>query len=99
MRRGDVEGQDRRQSDRSVAVLRTTRHQLQKKLCMRRSRGARMSCAHVGGGCANKACLTRRGWCLSTKPARIPRWCGYADALRVASDWYYAPHGAWETVT
>ena len=58
-----------------------------KKLCMRRSRGARMSCAHVGGGCANKACLTRRGWCSSTKPARILRWCGYADALRVASDW------------
>jgi transposase len=58
-----------------------------KKLCTRRSRSARTSSAHAGAGCASKACLTQRGWCSSTKPARTPRWCGCVAALRGASDW------------
>src|SRR5262249_53844702 len=41
--------------------------------------------ALAGGGCTSKACLTRRGWCSSTKPARTLRWCGYAAVLHVAS--------------
>jgi transposase len=36
-------------------------------------------------GCDSRACLTRLGWCSSTKPARIPAWCGYAGAVRAAS--------------
>jgi len=58
-----------------------------KKLCTRRSRSARMSCAHDGAGCVSKACLSRRGWCSSTKPVRTPRWCDCAGGLRAASDW------------
>ena len=84
-RRGDAQTKDRWQPQRGVAVLRSAQHQLQKKLCTRRSRSARTWPAHAGAGCASKACLTRRGWCSSTKPARTPRWCGCAAALRVAS--------------
>jgi len=58
-----------------------------KKLCTRWSKSARTWRARAGAGCASKACLTRRDWCLSTKPARTPRWCDYAAALRVASGW------------
>lgn len=57
-----------------------------KKLRTRRSRSVRMSCAHDGAGCVSKACLSRRGWCSSTKPKRTPRWCNCAGALRAASD-------------
>src|SRR5262249_46434021 len=35
---GDAQTPDRRQPQRGVAVLRSPQHQLQKKLCMRRSR-------------------------------------------------------------
>lgn len=41
--------------------------------------------APVGAACANKACLTRRGWYSSTKPGRIPPWYDCAAALRAAS--------------
>ena len=56
-----------------------------KKLCTRRSKSARTWRVPAGAGCASKACLTRRGWCSSTKPARTPRWCGCVAVLRVAS--------------
>ena len=82
---GDAQTQDRWQPQRGVAVFRPPQHQLQKKLYTRRSRSARTSFAHAGAGCANKACLTRRGWCSSTKPQPTLRWCGCAAALRVAS--------------
>ena len=40
-RRGDAQTPDRRQPQRGVAVLRSPQHQLQKKLCTRRSRSVR----------------------------------------------------------
>src|SRR5207302_7424595 len=99
-RRGDAQTKDCWQPQRGVAVFRSAPHQLQKKLCTRWSRSARTSPAHAGAGCANKACLTRRGWCSSTRPARTPRWCDCAAALRGASGLLdYVPHGAWKTIT
>ena len=77
-RRGDAQAKDCRQPQRGVAVLHAAQYQLQKKLCTRRSRSARTWRAPGGAGCESKACLTRRGWCSSTKPARTPRWCGCA---------------------
>ena len=56
-----------------------------KKLCTHWSRSARTSFAPAGAGDASRACLTRRGWCLSTKPARTPRWSDCAAVLHVAS--------------
>ena len=56
-----------------------------KTLYAAEQKSARTSLARAGAGCANKACLTRRGWCSSTKPARTPQWCDCAAALRVAS--------------
>ena len=58
-----------------------------KKLCTRWSRSARTWPAPAAAGCATKACLTRRGWCSSTRPPPTPRWCGCAAVLRVASGW------------
>ena len=86
-RGGDAQTQDRRQPQRGVAVLRPAQHQLQKKLCTRWSRSARTWPAPAAAGCATKACLTRRGWCSSTRPPPTPRWCGCAAVLRVASGW------------
>lgn len=73
------------QPQRGLAVLRPTQHQLQKKLCTRRSKSARTLPTPAGAGCASKACLIRRGWCSLTKPARTQRWFGCAAALGVAS--------------
>src|SRR6266480_521658 len=55
-----------------------------KKACTRRSKSARKSLANADVGCDSKACLTRPGWCSSTRPGRIPAWCGYAGAVRAA---------------
>jgi transposase len=32
-----------------------------------------------------KACLIRPDWCLSTKPAPTPAWCGFAAVVRAES--------------
>ena len=56
-----------------------------KKACTRRSKSAQKRLVNVGVGCDSKACLTRPGWCSSTKPARIPVWCAYTGAARAVS--------------
>ena len=56
-----------------------------KKACTRRSKSAQRWLANGGVGCDGKACLTRPGWCSSTKPARTPVWCACAGAARAAS--------------
>lgn len=82
---GDEQARHPGQPQRGLAVLRPTQHQLQKKLCTRRSKSARTLPTPAGAGCASKACLIRRGWCSLTKPARTQRWFGCAAALGVAS--------------
>ena len=82
---GDEQARHPVQPQRGLAVLRPTQHQLQKKLCTRRSKSARTLPTPAGAGCASKACLIRRGWCSLTKPARTQRWFGCAAALGVAS--------------
>ncbi len=52
--------------------------------------------AHGGAGCENRACLTRRGWCSSTKPALV-RLRGRAPRGERLVD--YAPQGHWKTIT
>ena len=56
-----------------------------KRACTRLSKSAQKRLANVGVGCDSKVCLTRPGWCSSTKPARIPVWCAYTGAARAAS--------------
>ena len=73
------------QPQRGVAVLRSAQHQLQKKLCTRRSRSAQTWPARADAGCESKACLTRPDWCLSTKPGRTPPWFGFEAAARAES--------------
>ena len=58
----------------------------QKKLGTRRSKSAPKWPAHGAAGCASKACLTRRDWCSSTRPARTPRWCGLMAAVPAVTD-------------
>ena len=79
---GDGETKDCGQPQRGVAVLRSTQHQLQKKLCTRRSKSAQTWPARADGGCESKACLTRPDWCLSTKRGRTPAWFGFEAAAR-----------------
>lgn len=57
-----------------------------KKACTQRSKSEPRSPVRAAAGCESKACLTRRDSCSSTRPARIPRWCGGMAAVRVASD-------------
>jgi transposase len=47
-----------------------------KKACAPQSRLGPTSHARDDAGFENKACLTQRGWCLSTRPLPAPRWCG-----------------------
>jgi transposase len=47
-----------------------------KKVCAPRSRLDPTSRARGDAGFESKACLTLRGWCLSTRPLPAPRWCG-----------------------
>jgi transposase len=47
-----------------------------KKACAPRSRLDPTSHACDDAGFESKACLTQRGWCLSTRPLPAPRWCG-----------------------
>jgi hypothetical protein len=69
------------------------------KACTRSSKSAQKRLANAGVGCDSKACLTRPGWCSSTKLARIPAWCGYAALpARRAADWLCSA-GHWKTIT
>src|SRR4029434_2281214 len=83
---GDAQAGNPGQPECGLAVLRSTRHQLQKKLCTLQSKSARRSLASADVGCEGKVCLTRHNWCSSTKAGRIPAWCGCAAAVGAASD-------------
>ena len=52
-----------------------------------------------GAGCENRACLTRPGWCLSTRPRLTPPWCGFRPLLARRALIGRVPQGHWETIT
>ena len=56
-----------------------------KKLCMRKSKGGPSAPARADVGSESSACLTPQDWCLSTRPALAPPWCGSEDAVCEAS--------------
>src|SRR5271170_395260 len=41
--------------------------------------------ARAGVGCESRACLTRPGWCSSTKPQPRQIWCGFGGAAGAVS--------------
>src|SRR5437016_2130881 len=53
--------------------------------CLRLANHSRKWPARAGVGCDSKACLTRPDWSLSTRPGRVPAWCGFAVAVRAES--------------
>jgi transposase len=57
-----------------------------KKLCTRRSKSVPRWPMRADVGCESRACLIPRNWCLSTRHAPAPRWCGCEAAVRAASD-------------
>jgi transposase len=57
-----------------------------KKFCTRRSKSAPKWPVRAAVGCESRACLTPRDWCLSMRPTRTLQWCGFAAAVRAASD-------------
>jgi transposase len=72
---------------RSAAWRLFARHGIsfKKKACARRSKSGSTWPARAGVGCASKACLTRPGWCSSTRPQPQPTWYGFGAAADAAS--------------
>jgi len=59
---------------------------VKKKVCARRSNIARTWRGRAGAGIESKACLTQRGWCLSTRLRPAPTWSGSRGAALEVSD-------------
>ena len=57
-----------------------------KKPARRRSKSDPTWPARAGVGCESRACLTRPGWCSSTKPQPRQIWCGFGGAAGAVSD-------------
>src|SRR5229473_3470861 len=75
----------RGQRQYGVAVLRSARHQLQKKACARRSKIAKTSASRGPAGNNGSRGLIRQDWSSSMRPAPQPTWQGCAGAARAES--------------
>ena len=64
------------QQECAFAVFRPPRHHPQKKACKRWSGSERTWPVRADAGSGSKACLTPRGWYLSTRLRSAPTWCG-----------------------
>jgi hypothetical protein len=64
------------QQERTFAVFWSPRYHSQKKACRPQSGSERTWCGLADVGSGSKACLTQRGWYLSTRLRSAPTWCG-----------------------